>query len=111
MNNPESNLESATTVDPVCGMQVSVDSEIQYQHEGVEYRFCCNGCKEKFSADPVGYLSGEIQKKAAEAEPIAGALYICPMCPEVEEDHPSSCPSCGMALEVAGAPLPTTRIE
>jgi P-type Cu+ transporter len=25
--------------------------------------------------------------------------YICPMCPGVEQDHPGSCPKCGMALE------------
>ena len=40
---------------------------------------------------------------AAAAEAVPGALYICPMCPEVDQDHPGSCPSCGMALEVAGA--------
>ena len=28
-----------------------------------------------------------------------GGRYICPMCPGVETDHPSACPSCGMALE------------
>ena len=109
MNNPKTNPEAVTTVDPVCGMQVSVDSDIQYHHEGVEYRFCSNGCKQKFSTDPVGYLSGELQKQAAEAVP--GALYICPMDPEIEQDHPGSCPICGMALEVVGAPPPATRIE
>jgi|SRR5450631_1341954 Cu+-exporting ATPase len=31
--------------------------------------------------------------------PIAGAMYICPMHPEVRQDHPGSCPKCGMALE------------
>ena len=24
--------------------------------------------------------------------------YICPMHPEVEQDHPGDCPECGMAL-------------
>ena len=27
------------------------------------------------------------------------SLYICPMHPEVEQDHPGHCPKCGMALE------------
>ncbi len=27
------------------------------------------------------------------------ALYICPMHPEVQRDHPGDCPKCGMALE------------
>ena len=29
----------------------------------------------------------------------AGTRYICPMDPEVEQDHPGACPKCGMALE------------
>ncbi len=31
--------------------------------------------------------------------PPAGTIYICPMHPEVRQDHPGSCPKCGMALE------------
>ncbi|MCP4331891.1 MAG: copper-translocating P-type ATPase [Gammaproteobacteria bacterium] len=65
----------------------------------------------EFGTDPERYLSGEAQREAAEAKPIPGAVYICPMCPEVEEDHPTSCPSCGMALEVAGTPVLNTRTE
>jgi multidrug efflux pump subunit AcrA (membrane-fusion protein) len=30
------------------------------------------------------------------AEP--GAVYTCPMDPEVRQDHPGACPKCGMAL-------------
>ncbi len=33
-----------------------------------------------------------------------GDVYICPMCSGIEQDHPGSCPKCGMALE------PTTPI-
>jgi Cu+-exporting ATPase len=34
----------------------------------------------------------------------AAALYTCPMHPEIEQDHPGTCPKCGMALEpVRGA--------
>lgn len=29
----------------------------------------------------------------------AGAIYTCPMHPEVRQDHPGNCPKCGMALE------------
>src|SRR5690606_34003558 len=28
-----------------------------------------------------------------------GTIYICPMHPEVRQDHPGTCPRCGMALE------------
>lgn len=30
---------------------------------------------------------------------VEGAVYTCPMHPEIREDHPGSCPKCGMALE------------
>ncbi|MCP4387612.1 MAG: heavy metal translocating P-type ATPase [Gammaproteobacteria bacterium] len=103
--------DSGEMRDPVCGMKTSPDSEFSYQFENVDYYFCCQGCAQKFSTDPAGYLSGEAQQAAASAEPVPGGLYICPMCPEVEEDHPASCPSCGMALEVAGAPILQTRTE
>ncbi|MCV0440538.1 MAG: copper-translocating P-type ATPase [Hydrogenophaga sp.] len=29
----------------------------------------------------------------------AGTVYTCPMHPEIRQDHPGSCPKCGMALE------------
>jgi Cu+-exporting ATPase len=103
--------ELAETVDPVCGMKVSAASEYSYSFAGSEYYFCCQGCAQKFGTGPERYLSGEAQAEAAATKPIPGATYICPMCPEVEEDHPSSCPVCGMALEVAGAPVLKTRTE
>ena len=31
--------------------------------------------------------------------PPAGAVYTCPMHPEVQQDHPGNCPKCGMTLE------------
>ena len=31
--------------------------------------------------------------------PVPEAIYICPMCPEVRNEGPGVCPSCGMALE------------
>ncbi len=33
------------------------------------------------------------------ATPPAGTLYTCPMHPEIRQDHPGSCPKCGMTLE------------
>jgi hypothetical protein len=32
--------------------------------------------------------------------PSAGATYTCPMHPEVVQDHPGTCPKCGMTLKV-----------
>lgn len=34
----------------------------------------------------------------------SGAVYTCPMHPEVKQDRPGDCPKCGMALESAGVP-------
>jgi P-type Cu+ transporter len=31
--------------------------------------------------------------------PPASVVYVCPMDPEVRQDHPGACPKCGMALE------------
>ena len=111
MQDPDDHHNLAQLTDPVCGMKVSADSEFSFPFDGSEYYFCCQGCAQKFSTDPVGYLSGEAQQAAAMAEPVSGALYICPMDPEIEQDHPGSCPICGMALEVAGAPVLNTRTE
>lgn len=28
-----------------------------------------------------------------------GAIYTCPMHPEVQQDHPGDCPKCGMKVD------------
>ena len=90
--------------DPVCGMTVTADSPNTLEHEGKPYYFCSPRCKAKFAADPQTYLHK--QAVAVDAEVLApvdaeGAIYTCPMHPEVRQDHPGSCPKCGMALELA----------
>ncbi len=35
----------------------------------------------------------------SKAEP-AGAIYTCPMHPEIRQNHPGNCPKCGMTLEL-----------
>ena len=37
--------------------------------------------------------------------------YVCPMHPEVRQDHPGPCPKCGMALEPEIIVEPETKIE
>ena len=47
-------------------------------------------------------------------EPIeapAGALYTCPMHPEVRQTDPSACPKCGMALDPESVPMAATRTQ
>jgi len=107
--------------DPVCGMSVTAQSTHQVVYEGSPYYFCSAHCKTAFSAAPTQY-SGvktpvESDKHSGHAsccsthkstnnaesnkpvEAIAGAIYTCPMHPEIQQSQPGSCPKCGMALE------------
>ena len=85
-------------VDPVCGMQVDVDSPHRYSFEGREYRFCCKRCRERFEAEPARYAHAGKTQGVGVVEP-PGAIYICPMHPQIRQATPGTCPICGMALE------------
>src|SRR5262249_29958335 len=63
--------------------------------DGRTYYFCCPSCRQRFEADPERYLG----KKSPAPPAPPGAVYTCPMHPEVVSDHPGTCPKCGMALE------------
>ena len=93
-------------------------------HAGKTYYFCSTGCASKFNADPQRYLNGAppanvpliqlggskpIAKSAA--TPSKNAAYVCPMDPEVRQDHPGACPKCGMALEPEIPLASATRVE
>ena len=85
------------TTDVVCGMTVDpATTPHKANHQGREYFFCSAGCKTKFQATPEKYIDSV--DKAPEAV-IAGAIYTCPMHPEIRQAGPGSCPICGMALE------------
>jgi Cu+-exporting ATPase len=83
--------------DPVCGMTVNPDTaKHRHVHNGQPYYFCGGRCREKFAADPGKHLD----PAARAAEPVvAGAIYTCPMHPEIRQVGPGACPICGMALE------------
>jgi Cu+-exporting ATPase len=101
--------------DLVCGMTVDpVTAKHRRQHGGRTYSFCCQGCAEKFQADPQKYLvprpvPAVIQITPAKPLPQAGN-YLCPMCPEVRQNKPGPCPSCGMSLEPE-MPVASARTE
>src|SRR5277367_1308188 len=117
--------------DPVCGMAVDpIRASAQEEHGGKNYFFCCSGCATKFRAEPTKYLNQpQEEKKMAgglvvldelsagapdpkiKASGRPAAEYICPMDPEVSQDHPGACPKCGMALERAAGSAPATRVE
>ncbi|EOD5598488.1 MULTISPECIES: heavy metal translocating P-type ATPase [Pseudomonadota] len=98
-------------------MAVTAASEHRSTHLGNTYLFCSTGCKAKFDADPARYASGDAGigtgsghaphhhastavSPAPAASPTApGTIYTCPMHPEIRQDHPGTCPKCGMTLE------------
>lgn len=86
-----------TVIDPVCGMTVDPAKTAHHSHHGdTDFHFCSAGCLAKFTADPGKYLSNtpRVQPVAA-----SGAMWTCPMHPEVRRQGPGTCPICGMALE------------
>ncbi len=82
-------------VDPVCGMTVDPHTaKHRADHHGHTYYFCSAGCRTKFISDPQKYLGPR------QPEPVVeGAIYTCPMHPQIRQVGPGSCPICGMALE------------
>jgi P-type Cu+ transporter len=70
------------------------------EHDGETYFFCGARCQAKFVADPARYLEPNPSATAPAAE---GAVYTCPMHPQIRQVEPGSCPICGMALEPADA--------
>ncbi|MBP7684450.1 MAG: heavy metal translocating P-type ATPase [Deltaproteobacteria bacterium] len=87
--------------DVVCGMTVTADSPHHAEHEGQAFYFCNPKCRIKFLADPHKYLTPPAATEPVTPPPSApaGTWYTCPMDPEVRQDHPGTCPKCGMALE------------
>ena len=82
--------------DPVCGMSVDpATSKHRHDDAGTIYHFCAANCRTKFIADPQRNLS----PVAAPPPAPAGAIFTCPMHPEIRQQGPGSCPICGMALE------------
>jgi Cu+-exporting ATPase len=82
-------------IDPVCGMTVDPHTaKHRADYHGHTYYFCNPSCRTKFIADPEKYLGERAPEPVVE-----GAIYTCPMHPEIRQVGPGSCPICGMALE------------
>jgi P-type Cu+ transporter len=97
---------NSQVVDPVCGMTVDpAKSAGSFEYKGATYHFCSIRCLEKFKNDPDSFTTPTRPKpalaKSRALPPVAPAapLYTCPMHPEIQQNHPGSCPRCGMALE------------
>ena len=76
-----------------------------FEHDGKTHYFCSAGCRAKFAGDPEHYLAGRHREPMADAP--EGAIYTCPMHPQVRQIGPGSCPICGMALEPETVSLET----
>jgi P-type Cu+ transporter len=108
------NARPVLTKDPVCGMSVDpATAKHKSEHAGATYYFCCAGCRGKFVADPARYLAEPAHAPSraphdhahhpspspSPTSTPADTIYTCPMHPEIRQEHPGSCPICGMALE------------
>jgi Cu+-exporting ATPase len=108
---PPLQVPGAKQMDPVCGMNVSIDSAHSAEHAGQRYVFCSGGCRTKFIADPNRYVDehGESRRAATANESAlvadvsnpkalpastvpASSIYTCPMHPEVRQVGPGNCP-------------------
>lgn len=94
--------------DPVCGMTVDpATARARVEHNGTTIYFCCQGCANKFSANPAAYqepaqIEVRLQRASIKASTVSTASaegYTCPMHPEVHSAIPGDCPDCGMPLE------------
>jgi Cu+-exporting ATPase len=92
--------DAGLVLDPVCGMKVDpATSKHRLEHTGTTFHFCSAGCRAKFEADPKKYLKPKEAAAALATAPRKGAIYTCPMHPEIRQEGPGNCPICGMALE------------
>jgi len=109
MKHNHQHQETATVRDPVCGMTIDPERAAGSSDYGGEtVYFCSKGCKAKFDADPGAYTGGRPKPPMVAA---VGTAYVCPMDPEVRQDHPGACPKCGMALEPETPSAPATKTE
>ena len=98
---PSANIDRSSRLhlvkDPVCGMDVDPHTaKHRAEHAGRSFYFCSAGCRTKFIANPSKYLEPAAAPSASVPE---GAIYTCPMHPQIRQAGPGACPICGMALE------------
>src|SRR6185503_2311828 len=72
---------------------------------GHRHYFCSAKCRAKFTAEPARWLAPKPAEAVARPASPPGAIYTCPMHPEIRQPGPGSCPICGMALEPEEATL------
>ena len=104
-------IKDGKAIDPVCGMTVTIDTAKHVLSDvpaaGDTHYFCSAGCKGKFELRPELYLDPALRAETERMKAAAAgsSTFTCPMHPQIEQDHPGSCPICGMALEPKGVSL------
>ena len=90
-------------IDPVCGMTIDparAAGEVGLQGPDAYY-FCNHPASRDSGGSRIVPEPRARSQCDAAGQPRApnGTRYVCPMDPEIEQDHPGACPKCGMALE------------
>ena len=113
-------------LDPICDMTVDpAKAAGKFDFDGASYFFCSVHCEKLFQSDPAKYLAAAKARQSSqpaapavhhshhvEAKPVAaGAIYTCPMDPEVRQQGAGACPKCGMALEPLDIGAALTKTE
>jgi len=114
-------------LDPICDMTVDpAQAAGKFDFAGETYFFCSVHCQKQFQSDPAKYLAAAKARQCAppaaaahqahtqhvEAKPDqSGAIYTCPMDPEVRQHGAGACPKCGMALEPLDIGAALTKTE
>jgi Cu+-exporting ATPase len=97
----------------------------KFDFDGESYFFCSVHCQKLFQSDPAKYLAAARARHGktlpqTSAHPrhsveskveISGAIYTCPMDPEVRQQGAGACPKCGMALEPLDISAALTKTE
>ncbi|HEX6769855.1 MAG TPA: heavy metal translocating P-type ATPase [Candidatus Binatia bacterium] len=115
-------------LDPICDMTVDpAKAAGKFDFEGETYFFCSVHCQKLFQSDPAKYIAAAKARQSAlppagtahqahthQLEAKAdhtGAIYTCPMDPEVRQQGTGACPMCGMALEPLDIGAALTKTE
>jgi P-type Cu+ transporter len=106
--------EDSLASDPVCGTSVDpATARHEAPYGGKTFFFCSAGCREKFVAEPDRFQAASPPPASPLKPAPAGAIYTCPMHPEIRQRGPGHCPICGMALEpevATGAEGPSAEL-
>jgi len=93
---PSTGPESATAIDPVCGMSVHKEgARRKATHAGETWYFCCAGCRARFEAAPERYAKAAHDSAPGRQQ---GQHHPGPAAPALAKD-----PVCGMSVDPATA--------